>query len=162
MLWLSWKTGCLAALSMLMFAHNAAAQLPGDYPNEGKSIDQLDIDDDYSDVLAERPRSLSIMRARAHGFVPSDDMQSYVQSILTRVLDGIVLPPTFDPEIRILAAPDYGAVCTPDGTLVVSIGLLEQSDTEDEIAFILGHEVSHAILRHHDSDWFTRSQYYAV
>jgi len=155
-------TGILAALFSLLFAPPAVAQLPGDYPDAGKAVDALVIDDDYSDVLAERPRSISIMRARAHGFVPSDEMQLYVQGILARLLDGIALPPSFDPEVRILAAPDYGAVCTPDGTLVVSIGLLEQSETEDEIAFILGHEVSHAILRHHDSDWFTRTQYYAV
>jgi hypothetical protein len=155
-------TGFLAALFSLSLALPASAQLPGDYPDAGKAVDALDIDDDYSDVLAERPRSISIMRARAHGFVPSDEMQIYVQGILMRLLEGIALPPYFDPQIRILAAPDYGAVCTPDGTLVVSIGLLEQSETEDEIAFILGHEVSHAILRHHDSDWFTRTQYYAV
>jgi hypothetical protein len=154
--------GFLALLLSLLLAHPAVAQLPGDYPDSGKAVDALDIDDDYSDVLAERPRSISIMRARAHGFVPSDEMQIYVHGILTRLLEGIALPPSFDPQIRILAAPDYGAVCTPDGTLVVSVGLLEQSETEDEIAFILGHEVSHAILRHHDSDWFTRAQYYAV
>ncbi len=155
-------TGILALSFSLLLAHPAAAQLPGDYPDTGKAVDDLDIDDDYSDLLAERPRSVSIMRARAHGFVPSEDMQAYAQGILARLLDGIALPPSFNPEVRILAAPDYGAVCTPDGTLVVSIGLFEQSETEDEIAFILGHEVSHAILRHHDSDWFTRTQYYAV
>jgi hypothetical protein len=151
-----------AILAAPFAALPAAADLPSDYPNSGKAIDVIDIDDNYSNVLAERPRSVSIMRARAHGFVPSSEMHAYAQSILDRLLDGIPLPDTFDPQVRVLAAPDYGAVCTPDGTLVVSLGLLEQSDTEDEIAFILGHEVSHAILRHHDSDWFTRTQYYAV
>jgi len=53
-------------------------------------------------------------------------------------------------------------LCTPDGTIVVTVGLLEQLENEDELAFVLGHEVSHAIYRHHDSDWFTRAQYYAV
>jgi predicted Zn-dependent protease len=62
----------------------------------------------------------------------------------------------------VLAAPEFSALCTPDGTVIVTVGLLEQLENEDELAFVLGHEISHAILRHHDSDWLARSQYYAV
>jgi hypothetical protein len=72
------------------------------------------------------------------------------------------LPASFTPDVRVLAAPDFNALCTPDGTIVVSIGLLGQIQSEDELAFILAHEISHAILRHHGSDWFTKSQYYAI
>src|SRR6185295_14907312 len=66
------------------------------------------------------------------------------------------------PYVRILAAPEFSALCTPDGTIILTIGLLEQLDNEDELAFILGHEVSHAIYRHHDPEWFKKSQYFAV
>jgi predicted Zn-dependent protease len=132
------------------------------YPSHGRAIDQLRFAADYSDVMQGRPRALGIMRARANGFVPSPAMHDYVQGVLLRVLSGLNLPASFHPDVRVLAAPEFTALCTPDGTIIVTIGLLEQLDNEDELAFVLSHEVSHAIYRHHDSDWFTRSQYYMV
>jgi beta-barrel assembly-enhancing protease len=113
-------------------------------------------------VVGQRPRSVSIMRARAHGFVPSQELNAYVTGVVTRLLTGVPLPASFSPNVKVLAAPDFGAVCTPDGTIVLSIGLLERVESEDELAFILGHEISHAILRHHASDWFTKAQYYGL
>src|ERR1700756_4593207 len=102
------------------------------------------------------------MRARAQGFVPSPELHDYARGVLLRDLAGIALPPSFQPDVHVLAAPEFTALCTPDGTVIITVGLLEQLENEDELAFVLGHEISHAILRHHDSDWLQRSQYYAV
>jgi predicted Zn-dependent protease len=146
----------------LVLAGPASAQLSRDYPAKGKAIDAMRVARDYSDVVNQRARSVSLMRARAHGFVPSPELNAYVTSVLTKLLTGVPLPASFSPNVKVLGAPDFGAVCTPDGTIVLSIGLLERVESEDELAFILGHEISHAILRHHASDWFTKAQYYAV
>ena len=148
-------------LALAVFACASAAHADG-YPRSGRAINQLRTTADYSDVLAGRPRSLGIMRARANGFVPSPEMHDYLKGVLDRVLKGVALPPSFKPDVRILAAPEFTALCAPDGTIVVTVGLLELLDNEDELAFVLSHEVSHAIYRHHDSEWFTRSQYYMV
>jgi Zn-dependent protease with chaperone function len=148
-------------LALAAFLCASAAHADG-YPRSGRAIDQLRPAANYSDVMTGRPRSLGIMRARANGFVPSPEMHDYVKSVLDRVLKGVALPPSFNPDVRILAAPEFAALCTPDGTIVVTVGLLELLDNEDELAFVLAHEVSHAIYRHHDSEWFTRSQYYMV
>ncbi len=133
-----------------------------DYPSKGKAIDLLKPAADYTDVVGQRPRALGIMRARAQGFVPSPALHDYVRGVLMKDLAGVQLPPSFNPDVRILAAPEFAALCTPDGTIVITIGLLEQIDSEDQLAFVLGHEVSHAIYRHHGADWFKKSQYYAV
>ena len=45
-------------------------------------------------------------------------------------------------EVHILATPEFSGECTPDGTMIITIGLLEQLDTEDELAFVMGHELS--------------------
>jgi len=149
----------LAAGAILAFPFHASAS---GYPGRGKSIQDLSPASDYSDLLQTRTRALGIMRARAQGFVPSPELHDYVRSVLMRDLAGVPLPASFQPDVHILAAPEFTALCTPDGTVIVTIGLLEQLENEDELAFVLGHEISHAIYRHHDSDWLARSQYYAV
>jgi len=149
--------GGIAALLL-----SATAALANGYPSSGRAIDQLHPASDYSDVVGGRPLALGIMRARANGFVPSEVMQAYANGVLAKLLRGIAFPPSFQPQVRVLAAPEFSALCTPDGTIIITIGLLEQLDDEDELAFVLGHEVSHAIYRHHEKDWYKKSQYFAV
>jgi len=132
------------------------------YPSEGRAIDQLKPATDYSEALKGRPLALGIMRTRGQGFVPSPALQNYVHGIMMRLLAGVTLPASFHPEIRVLAAPAYAGECTPDGTLILTVGLLERLETEDELAFVLGHELAHAIYRHHTPDWYKKAQYFAV
>jgi hypothetical protein len=134
----------------------------GGYPSSGKAIDQLKPAADYSDVLRGRPLTLGIMRTRAQGFVPSATLHDYVRGVMVKLLRGVAMPPSFNPEVRILAAPEFAGECTPDGTLIITVGLLEQLETEDELAFVIGHELAHAIYRHQAPDWYKKSQYYAV
>ena len=153
------RTLTVLALALCLTSGPALAN---GYPSSGRAIDQLHPASDYSDIAGGRALALGIMRARANGFVPSPVMQAYVNAVLAKLLAGIPLPASFQPQVRVLAAPEFSALCTPDGTIIVTVGLLEQLDNEDELAFILGHEVSHAIYRHHEKDWFKKSQYFAV
>jgi Zn-dependent protease with chaperone function len=132
------------------------------YPSKGKAIEKFRPAADYSDVLKGRPLALGIMRTRGQGFVPSRELHDYVHGVMTRLLAGMQLPPSFQPDIRVLATPEFGGECTPDGTMIVTVGLLEQLETEDELAFVMGHELSHAILRHAQPDWAKKAQYFAV
>ncbi|HEY2068697.1 MAG TPA: M48 family metallopeptidase [Rhizomicrobium sp.] len=132
------------------------------YPSSGKAIDQLKPASDYSEALKGRPLALGIMRTRAQGFVPSATLHDYVRGVMLKLLRGVSMPPSFHPEVRILAAPEFAGECTPDGTLIITVGLLEQLETEDELAFVIGHELAHAIYRHQAPDWYKKSQYYAV
>lgn len=134
----------------------------GGYPSSGKAIDALKPASDYSEALRGRPLALGIMRTRAQGFVPSVTLHNYVRGVMMKLLRGVPMPPSFNPEVHILAAPEFAGECTPDGTLIITVGLLEQLETEDELAFVIGHELSHAIYRHQAPDWYKKSQYYAV
>jgi len=87
----------------------ATPALADGYPDKGRAIDQLRPPSDYSDVLTGRPRALGIMRARANGFVPSPVMHDYVRGVLAKLLRGVPLPPSFNPDVRILAAPEFSA-----------------------------------------------------
>jgi hypothetical protein len=159
----------LAPLSLLallaMSSSSGAGLFGGDssgYPGKGRAIDALKPAADYGDVLKGRPLALGIMRTRGQGFVPSHELHDYVQGVMTRLLAGVKLPPSFQPQVRILATPEFAGECTPDGTLIVTVGLLEMLETEDELAFVMGHELAHAIYRHQTPNWAKKAQYFAV
>lgn len=148
------------ALALPMSGTSALAS--SGYPHQGRAIDQLKPAADYSEVLKGRPLALGIMRMRGQGFVPSPQLQEYVRGVMLKLLAGVTMPPSFQPEIRVLAAPEFAGECTPDGTLILTVGLLEQLETEDELVFVIGHELGHAIYRHTTPDWAKKAQYFAV
>ena len=154
----------LSLSAALLLSSSAGAGLfdSNGYPSRGRAIDALKPAADYSDVVKGRPLALGIMRTRGQGFVPSPELHAYVRGVMMRLLAGVKLPASFQPEVRILATPEFTGECTPDGTLIVTVGLLEQLETEDELAFVMGHELAHAIYRHQQRDWYKKAQFYAV
>jgi predicted Zn-dependent protease len=154
----------LSLCALMMLSSSAVASMfdSNGYPAKGRAIDTFRPASDYSDALKGRPLALGIMRTRGQGFVPSPELHTYVRGVMMRLLAGVSLPPSFQPDVRILATPEFAGECTPDGTMIVTVGLLEQLETEDELAFVIGHELSHAILRHQTPDWAKKSQYFAV
>ena len=152
----------LLTASFLAAVPVANASVGDGYPSGGTALSQVSAAADYTDVLAGRPLALGIMRARAQGFVPSPQLQTYVNGVMMRLLANVKMPPSFHPQARVLAAPEFTGECTPDGTLIITVGLLEQLENEDELAFVLGHELAHAIYKHQAKNWFKKAQYYAV
>jgi Zn-dependent protease with chaperone function len=51
-------------------------------------------------------------------------------------------------KIYILGLDNYGAESMPDGSIVIPFGLIDQAQTDDELAFVLGHELGHIRLNH--------------
>jgi len=159
------RTGPVAAaFAALLLSSAAQAGLfdSNGYPSQGRAIDALKPAADYSKELQGRPLALGIMRTRGQGFVPSPELRTYAQGVVDRLMAGVKMPSSFQPQVRILATPEFAGECTPDGTLIVTVGLLEMLESEDELAFVLGHELAHAIYRHKQHDWFKKAQYYAV
>ncbi|MBR0271426.1 MAG: M48 family metallopeptidase [Methanobrevibacter sp.] len=54
----------------------------------------------------------------------------------------------YDWEFHLIGNDSVNAFCMPGGKIVVFSGLATVTDTEDELAFILGHEMAHALLDH--------------
>ncbi len=160
------RTSALPVLCTALLLSTATADAglfdSNGYPSHGRAIDALKPAADYSDLVKNRPLAISIMRTRGQGFVPSPELHAYAQGVMMRLLKGVNLPPSFRPEVHILATPEFTGECTPDGTLIISVGLLELLETEDELAFVMGHELAHAIYRHQPRDWYKKAQFYAV
>jgi len=52
-------------------------------------------------------------------------------------------------NVRLVASPQANAVVLPGGTVMVYAGLLEQVKSENGLAFVLAHELSHLVHRDH-------------
>ncbi|HEY1426605.1 MAG TPA: M48 family metalloprotease [Caulobacteraceae bacterium] len=51
-------------------------------------------------------------------------------------------------QVHILGVDYYNAYSLPDGSIVVAFGLLDQAQSDDEVAFVLAHELGHVRLGH--------------
>lgn len=68
-----------------------------------------------------------------------------------RILRGVVAAsdrPDLSLQVTLSPNPEVNAFALPGGFVVVNLGALETFD-DDELAFVLAHELSHVLLRHH-------------
>ena len=81
------------------------------------------------------------------GLVEDPELLAYVNQIGQRLLR---FAPTrdFDYRFRIVDQEAPNAFALPGGQIYVSRGLLLLANTEDELANVIGHEITHAALRH--------------
>lgn len=54
----------------------------------------------------------------------------------------------YDWDVHLVADNTVNAFCMPGGKIVMFSGILALANTEEKIAFILGHEMAHALLDH--------------
>ena len=54
----------------------------------------------------------------------------------------------YDWDVHLIGDNTINAFCMPGGKIVVFSGILSVANTEEKIAFILGHEMAHALLDH--------------
>ena len=54
----------------------------------------------------------------------------------------------YDWDFHLVADNTVNAFCMPGGKIVMFSGILSIANTEDKVAFILGHEMAHALLDH--------------
>lgn len=80
-------------------------------------------------------------------------LQDYCNIVLARILQGWEGHPV---DARVYISPDseFGAFTLPHGSIFISLGTLKSLGSEDDLAALLSHEISHLLLRHHDSDSF--------
>lgn len=106
-------------------------------------------------AAAAAPRSWEkkIGEAAIGQFAPSEklcgdrDVYLAMQAIAGRLREGVPAEAgTFD--IRVVDDPLVNAVTLPGGYIVVYRGLLRASDTPEELAGVLAHEMQHAVQRH--------------
>jgi predicted Zn-dependent protease len=117
---------------------------------------------DPAAMRAEQERVLRLQRAEAaYGLVYLPELHDYLDRVALRVVRTSPAP---EVAVRVLlvTSRDWAANATPPGVIFLPMGLVEQLDNEDELAFVLAHEIAHVLLRHHESDWLVESQRQAI
>lgn len=78
-----------------------------------------------------------------------DEMTNYVNQVANTLLeksDNLSLKSEL--KFYVLKSNVVNAVCMPDGSIFVTVGLLSQIESEAQLAFVLAHEISHYTLQH--------------
>jgi len=92
-------------------------------------------------------REVESQVAKTNGFVNDPEKTKYVRTIglrLARVSERPTLPWTY----HIVQDSSVNAFAAPGGFVFVTKGLLPFVKSEDELAFVLGHETTHIAHRH--------------
>ena len=80
-------------------------------------------------------------------FVSNPEVERYIDRIGRRIL-GATGPQSFDYRFFVVEDPQLNAFAVPGGSIYVYTGLIERAKTTDELAGVLGHEITH-VKGHH-------------
>lgn len=76
-------------------------------------------------------------------------LESYLEEIVARLNPpGMADNPALRYEVRVIEDPTLNAFAYPHGSIYVHTGLLARMENEDQIATVLGHEMTHVENRH--------------
>ena len=132
-------------LALILYSATAApglARKPGDpiKPHFNLYSKQQDIDIGKEAAATVRQR---------YQQVPNRDVQAYIAKIGERLAKTPTVSRSGFPfSFTVLNYKEVNAFALPGGPSFVFTGLLKASDGEAELAGVLAHEISHAVLRH--------------
>jgi predicted Zn-dependent protease len=76
-------------------------------------------------------------------------LDSYLEGIVSRLNPpGMAANPALRYRVRVIEDPTLNAFAYPHGSIFVHTGLLARMENEDELATVLGHEMTHVENRH--------------
>ena len=77
----------------------------------------------------------------------NNELAEHIEVIMTKLLTPIKDRP-YEFELTIVDSPMVNAMAAPGGYLIVFRGLLQDTDSPEELAGVLAHEIQHVMLRH--------------
>ncbi|PHI21807.1 hypothetical protein CEQ90_00540 [Lewinellaceae bacterium SD302] len=106
----------------------------------------------FTDALESRDDDLK-REIREGNYLFNDSLQHYLESIFDEVASGNEIAGDWLILVRRSQRPN--AFSMGDQIFVVHLGLLQQLDTKEELAFVLAHELAHDELRHQRNSMLT-------
>jgi predicted Zn-dependent protease len=130
---------CSAALAVAL----GCASTPKSQPGAAKKRTVLMTE--YDDARVGRESSQDV-KAEI-GVLEDAALTAYVDGIGRKLLRGVPLR-GFDYQFYVVDMVEPNAFALPGGYIFVSRGLLALANNEDELACVIGHEITHAARRH--------------
>jgi predicted Zn-dependent protease len=133
--------GALAACAALALALGCASQPK---PSEGKPKRTV-LMTEYDDARVGREAVLDVKAEM--GVLDDAKLAAYIDGIGHKLLRGAPLR-GFDYQFYVVDMLEPNAFALPGGYIFISRGLLALANSEDELACVIGHEITHAVRRH--------------
>lgn len=156
---LTLNSGRVAALALLALGALGGCVTPSSNgsgpaaPEIGLTDARFDLESDPNEsgqpVRAGRydvPRGIYGLEGRDQVLVRSADMDAYLRGMLSRLAQPITSADyTGDVGIFLTSAPNFSAVATPSNEILISLGALDRIGSEEQLAFLVAHELSHVV-----------------
>jgi predicted Zn-dependent protease len=110
---------------------------------------------------AEKAYAQMMAEAQKKGILDKDAAQvARIQAITKRLIPQTAVfrddAPKWPWEVHVISVDEVNAWCMPHGKMAVYMGLIQKLNaTDDELAAVMGHEISHA-LREHSREQISR------
>ncbi|MFP8874553.1 MAG: M48 family metallopeptidase, partial [Myxococcota bacterium] len=114
-------------------------------PTEDKPPRPVVLDTEYDDRRAGQDASQQV--AAEMGVLKNPELTKYIRQVGMKMVRFAPLR-SFDYTFRIVDQPMPNAFALPGGHIYVSRGMLALANNEDELANVLGHEITHSAARH--------------
>lgn len=91
------------------------------------------------------------------GVVPEARIEAKLNEIAAKIL---AVQPVTNVPVRFVVTGARGlgdASAMHDGVIGIPIAILADVGSEDELAFVVAHEISHVILNHHNAEWLANT-----
>jgi len=112
----------------------------------------------YAQILEEAQKKSTLNRDPA----TTDRVRKIAQRLIPHTAVFRDDAPRWQWEVNVLTSTDVNAWCMPGGKIAVYTGLIEKLKiSDDELAAVMGHEISHA-LREHARERMTRQAFTGV
>ncbi|WDE11052.1 M48 family metallopeptidase [Thalassomonas haliotis] len=148
---------------------SAASNLIGNnlYENiEGKYIDDEAIEEfkirkdeltGQGGLISYSGIQIPLDQIRQTSLIHSPELTTYLQNITDHIIKQWPGTP-IKSKVVIVNSYTFGPYVDQFGVIHVPLGMLENVESEDEIASLLSHEVGHILLRHHERSEVVKSQ----
>lgn len=113
---------------------------------EDKMIEASKVQFSINEEMAAGDTVLSQMRSKYH-FLNSGNNYARIQRVSNRLISAIDSPVGFKYQLYLIQSDEVNAF-TAGGKIYVFTGILDQIESDDELASVLGHEIYHNELGH--------------
>ena len=137
----------LGGCSTLQTSANTLVERDGD---TSRVIAKLNPRYEPSKLAVGLERDLMNKRANSYGIISLPEINDYLNGIRSRLVkaSGVREVPG---KVYLSADPQIEGHATPDGNIYISWALLQYLGSEDAVAGLIAHELSHVLLLHCDS-----------